>query len=127
MSVSAISGLSGYNILGIYGNPSSIRSVSKVDEYARKNNPLVTVAEQPEEAADIQEYEPLEPTTSVDSGGFADILALQDGGAQMQNNTFSQDSGNASSAFNDTIGLMGFQNNLREQLLGADFQPFALA
>ena len=126
MGISAISGLSGYSVVGIYGNPNSVSSISKVDEESKKNNPLITLAEEPEQAPKVDDFEPLEPTTSMSTGGFADILSMQEAGADMQQ-SFSQNSGNAADAFNDAIGLMGFQNNLRDQLNGSGFEPFSFA
>lgn len=124
MGISAIAGLSGfggYRISSIHGNPYSMNAVQKVGQNnGRSGKPLVIASEEKEELY-VKDYGELEPTKSTASGGFAEMLGIQEDMLSQKDTGRPTD---YASYLNDTIGMMGLQNRLREQLGGVGFTPF---
>ncbi len=124
MGISAVAGLSGfgnYKISSIHGNPYSMNAIQKIDQNnGRSGNPLVIASEEKKDLY-IKDYGELDAPKSTASGDFAEMLSIQESmGSQ-------KDSGRQTgyaSYLNDTIGMMGLQNRLRDQLNGAGFTPF---
>ncbi|MDE5695919.1 MAG: hypothetical protein K2I96_00680 [Lachnospiraceae bacterium] len=124
MGISAIAGFSGfgsYRISSIHGNPYSMNAVQKIGQNnGRSGKPLVIASEEKEDLY-VKDYGELEAAKSTASGDFAEMLGIQermsaqkDGGRQTD----------YASYLNDTIGMMGLQNRLRDQLSGVGFTPF---
>lgn len=124
MGISAIAGLSGfggYRISSIHGNPYSMNAVQKIGQNnGRSGKPLVIASEEKEELY-VKDYGELEPTKSTASGGFAEMLGIQEDMLSQKDTGRPTD---YASYLNDTIGMMGLQNRLREQLGGVGFTPF---
>ena len=103
MMVSGITGISGmnsYRISSIHGNPYTLNPVSEITEQTEQSGrPLVI-------AADFAEM----------LGIWQDMQAAGTQQVQQQQNT-------STSYYNDMIGLMGYQNAIRDQL-GTSFIPF---
>jgi len=128
MSISGIAGISGlgnYRISSIHGNPYSMNPVQRVEQDNRRSGkPLVIASEKPEEDLYVKDYGELDATESTATGDFAEMLSMQDTmSLQKDKETGGQKSAYAS-YLNDTIGMMGLQNRLRDQLTGAGFTPF---
>lgn len=135
--ISAISSYGGMNLLGIYGNPSSIRPIKKISADTQKNAPLVTASI--DKNQNQSSTSSLGATKSTSVTGFGDILkwsekyssdpeqamtASVDNVAKDSESNVSNDmeqNNDAANYFNDTIGVMGFQNALRYQLTGYTF------
>lgn len=123
MMISGVTPYSGYQVLGIYGNPASVNPISRISEDSRKSNPLVTVSEEKEQTTweDLK----LSKATSTAVKGFSDVMKRQEltGSTEAwEQNTQMPDA--MANTLNDTIGLMGYQNALRESLMGMSFQAF---
>ena len=126
MGISAIagfSGLDGYRISSIHGNPYSMSAVQRIGQNSgRSGRPLVLASEEKKEDLYVKDYGELDAPKGAVSNDFAEML-------EMQESMFSQeDEGselNYASYVNDTIGMMGMQNLLRDQLNGAGFVPFS--
>lgn len=76
MGISPISEIaSNYNILSVYGNPNSVNKISEVQSDTQANQPLIVATE-----SDTSKNQAVtaEPTTSTASGGFADLLKMQE-------------------------------------------------
>lgn len=124
MGISAIAGLSGfvgYRISSIHGNPYSMNAVQKIGkDNGRSGKPLVIASEEKEDLY-VKDYGELEPTKSTASGGFAEMLGIQEDMLSQKDTGRPTD---YASYVNDTIGMMGLQNRLRDQLGGVGFTPF---
>lgn len=124
MGISAIAGLSGfggYRISSIHGNPYSMNAVQKIGQNnGRSGKPLVIASEEKEDLY-VKDYGELEPTKSTASGGFAEMLGIQEDMLSQKDTGRPTD---YASYVNDTIGMMGLQNRLRDQLGGVGFTPF---
>lgn len=130
MSISAIAGFSGinnYRISSINGNPYSMYAIQKIGRNMdnRRGRALVIGQERSGEDLYVRDYGELERTKSTATGNFAELLSIQesavlDGGVSRG----AADNAKASeyvSYLEDTIGVMGFQNGLRERLNGVGF------
>lgn len=134
MSISAIAGFSGianYRISSINGNPYSMYAIQKIGRNMdnQRGRALVIGQEKPEEDLYVKDYGELAGTKSTATGDFAELLSIQESAAS--NGGLSQEIGDDAagaseyaSYFNDTIGMMGFQNGLRERLNGVGFTFF---
>ena len=103
MAISAIAGFSGfgsYRISSINGNPYSLNAVQKIG----------------------QDNGELEEPRSTASGDFAEMLGIQESMLSQKGEDRQTD---YASYLNDTIGMMGLQNRLRDQLSGVGFTPFS--
>lgn len=124
MGISAVAGPSGlgnYRISSIHGNPYSMNAIQKIGkDNGRSGKPLVIASEEKKDLY-IKDYGELDAPKSTASGDFAEMLSIQESmGSQRDNG---RQSGYVS-YLNDTIGMMGMQNRLRDQLNGAGFTPF---
>lgn len=123
--ISGVTPYSSYQVLGIYGNPSSVNPISRITEDTRKSNPLVTVTEEPKQMTWEDMNLPKATSTTVNS--FSDVMKMQEltGTNPLEANgeTMAMSSTMAGT-LNETIGLMGYQNALRESLMGIGFQEF---
>lgn len=124
MGISPIAGFSGfgsYRISSIHGNPYSMNAIQKIGQNnGRSGKPLVIASEQKEELY-VKDYEELDATRSTASGDFAEMLGIQE---NMLSHKREGKQSDYASYLNDTIGMMGLQNRLRDQLNGAGFTPF---
>lgn len=130
MRVSAISGNMGiyglgdrYRISSVQGNPYSMRPIQRIGgSAAQAGKPLVLASKKPEEELYVKDFGALDNVKSTAAGGFADMLEIQqdmltDGAGEQKQRSYA-------GYLNDTIGAMGYQSRLREQL-GVAFTPFA--
>ncbi|MDE7478042.1 MAG: hypothetical protein K2M91_08850 [Lachnospiraceae bacterium] len=126
MAISPISGFSGmgsYRISSIHGNPYSMDAVQRIGQNnGRSGKPLVIASEEKKEDLYVKDYGELDAPKSTASGDFAEMLGIQEQMLSQKNESKQQ---NYSSYLNDTIGMMGLQNRLRDQLNGTGFTPFS--
>ena len=121
MGISAIAGFGNYRISSIHGNPYSLNAIQKVGkDNGRSGKPLVIASEEKEELY-VKDYGELDAPKSTASGDFAEMLGIQESMLSQKNEGKHAD---YASYLNDTIGVMGMQNRLRDQLNGAGFTPF---
>ena len=129
MSISGITGfsaLSDYRISSIHGNPYSMNAIQRISQdNGRTGRPLIIASEEPQQDIYVKDYAGLGSLKSTSTGGFAEMLSVQENMLTQatEENDIKQSA--YASYLNDTIGLMGFQNHLRDQLNGAGFIPFA--
>lgn len=127
MMVSGITGISGmesYRISSIHGNPYTLNPVSKItDQTEQSGKPLVIAATDKKDELYVKDYGELKNTGSTATGDFAEMLGIQQdmqaGGTQQAQKQQSM----STSYYNDLIGMMGYQNAIRDQL-GTSFIPF---
>ena len=124
MGISAIAGFSGfggYRISSIHGNPYSMNAIQKIGQNnGRSGKPLVLASEEKEDLY-VKDYGELDAPKSTASGDFAEMLSIQESMLSQKHEGRQND---YASYLNDTIGMMGLQNRLRDQLDGAVFTPF---
>lgn len=127
MSISAIAGFSGignYRISSINGNPYSMYAIQKIGRNMdnRRGRALVIGQEKSGEDLYVKDYGELAKTKRTAIGDFAELLSIQESSAV--DGSFTQEAADAAGAseyasyLRDTIGVMGFQNGLRERLTG---------
>lgn len=126
MSISAISGFSGlggYRISSIHGNPYSLNAIQRVGQNNnRSGKPLVIASEKKKEDLYVKDYGELDAPKSTASGDFAEMLSVQENMLSQKNEGRQE---KYAAYLNDTIGMMGLQNRLRDQLNGVGFTPFS--
>lgn len=124
MGISAVAGGAGfgsYRISSIHGNPYSMGAIQKIGQNnGRSGKPLVIASEE-KEASYVRDYGELDATKSTASGDFAEMLGIQE---SMLSRKAEGRQTDYASYLNDTIGMMGLQNRLRDQLNGVGFTPF---
>lgn len=124
MGISAVAGFSGfgsYRISSIHGNPYSMKAIQKIgSDNGRSGKPLV-IASGKKEDMYVRDYGELDAPKSTASGDFAEMLGIQESMLSQKDEGRQTD---YASYLNDTIGMMGLQNRLRDQLNGAGFTPF---
>lgn len=124
MGISAIAGVSGfgsYRISSIHGNPYSMNAIQKIGQNnGRSGKPLVIASEEKEELY-VRDYGELDATKSTAGGSFAEMLGIQESMLSKKDEGRQTD---YAAYLNDTIGMMGLQNRLRDQLGGVGFTPF---
>jgi len=126
MAISAITGLSqlskSYRISSIQGNPYSMYAIQKIGRNMnnQRGRALVIGQKEPKEDLYVKEYGELSKTKSTATGDFAEMLSVQKKKALEDEQTQEKEKSYAS-YLNDTIGVMGFQNGLRERLNGIGF------
>lgn len=129
MGISGIAGFSGlenYRISSIHGNPYSMNAVQRVSrDNERSGKPLVIASKETSEDLYVKDYGELAAPKSTATGGFAEMLNIQENMLAQEDEESSTGQSGYASYLNDTIGMMGFQNRLRNQLNGAGFVPFA--
>ena len=125
MGISAVAGLSGfgnYRISSIHGNPYSMNAVQKIGQNnGRSGKPLVIASEEKEDLY-VKDYGELDAVKNTASGDFAEMLSIRESMISQKDDDRQTD---YASYLNDTIGMMGLQNRLRDQLNGTGFTPFA--
>lgn len=122
--IAAISGMEQYRISSIYGNPYSMSPIQKIGDSSGDNGKALVIASpKQEDELYVKDFGELEKTKSTAVGEFAEILEFQED-SLMQTRQDEQKKA-FSSSLNDTIGMMGFQNRLRNQLNGVGFVPFS--
>lgn len=123
MGISAIAGFGNYRISSIHGNPYSLNAIQKIGQNnGRSGKPLVIASEEKKENLYVKDYGALDATKSTASGDFVELLGIQESMLSQKEETQKSD---YASYLNDTIGMMGMQNRLRDQLNGAGFTPFS--
>lgn len=124
MGISAIAGFSGfgsYRISSIHGNPYSMNAIQKIGkDNGRSGKPLVIASEEKEDLY-VKDYGELEAPKSTAGGDFAEMLGIQE---SMLSQKEEGKQTNYASYLNDTIGMMGLQNRLRDQLGVSGFTSF---
>lgn len=130
MLISAVAGFSGirnYRISSINGNPYSMYAIQKIGRGMdnQRGRALVIGRKKPEEDLYVKDYGELAKTKSTATGDFAELLSVQEsaaaGGSLSQEASSAAQTSGYVSYLNDTIGMMGFQNALRERLNGVGF------
>lgn len=117
-----ISAVAGYRISSIHGNPYSMNAIQRIGQNnGRSGKPLVIASEEKEDLY-VKDYGELDAPKSTASGGFAEMLGIQE--SMLSQKGEGRQTDNYASYLNDTIGMMGLQNRLRDQLNGAGFTPF---
>ncbi|MEE1257557.1 MAG: hypothetical protein UHN47_13735 [Lachnospiraceae bacterium] len=120
--ISAFSGMGQYRITSIHGNPYSMSPIQEIGEQVSGGKkPLVIASAEKKEDLYVKNFGELEKTTSTAIGDFAEILEIEEA---MTDEMAEQQTANYAKYLNDTIGMMGFQNRLRNQLTGVSFEPF---
>ena len=126
MGISAIagfSGMGGYRISSIHGNPYSMNAVQKIGQNSgRSGRPLVIASEEKDQDLYVRDYGELEAPKGAVSNDFAEMLEMQESMFSKKDEGIKSD---YASYINDTISMMGMQNRLRDQLNGAGFVPFS--
>ncbi|MFG6368309.1 MAG: hypothetical protein K1W16_07745 [Lachnospiraceae bacterium] len=123
MGIAAISGFGNYRISSIHGNPYSLNAIQKIGQNNdRSGKPLVIASEDKKENLYVKDYGALEATRSTASGDFAEMLGIQESMLSQKQEVQKSD---YVSYLNDTIGMMGMQNRLRDRLNGTGFIPFS--
>ena len=121
--IGAITGMEQYRISSIHGNPYSMSPIQKIgDSSADNGKALVIATPEKKEDLNVKDYGELKDTRSTAIGDFAEILELQE--TSMTQSLEEEQSTDYAGYLNDTIGMMGFQNRLRDQLNGIGFVPF---
>ncbi|MCI7790088.1 MAG: hypothetical protein MR531_04810 [Lachnospiraceae bacterium] len=121
--IGAITGMEQYRISSIHGNPYSMSPIQKIGDSSADNGKALVIAT-PEKKEDlyVKDYGELKDTRSTAIGDFAEILELQE--TSMTQSLEEEQSTDYAEYLNDAIGMMGFQNRLRDQLNGIGFVPF---
>ena len=121
--ITAFSGMGQYRISSIHGNPYSMNPVQEIWQQASgSGRPLVIASAEKKDDLYVKDFGELEKTRSTAVGEFAEILELQQ---DTQADVMAEEkTADYSEYLNDTIGMMGFQNRLRDQLTGGGFVPF---
>ncbi len=123
MGISAIAGFGNCRISSIHGNPYSLNAIQKIGQNNdRSGKPLVIASEEKKEDLYVKDYGTLDATKSTASGDFAEMLGIQESMLSQKEEVQKSD---YASYLNDTIGMMGMQNRLRDHLNGAGFTPFS--
>lgn len=110
----SIRGTNDYRVSSIHGNPTSLRPIQRLTQNEQQGNQALVIAQKTSGSNYIKDYGELEKTTNTVIGGFEELLALQNG-ADEETKADSTASSYASYLM-DTIGVMGFKNQIREQL-----------
>ncbi len=122
-AIAAFSGMEQYRISSIHGNPYSMNPVQEIGEQeSGSGKPLVIASPAEKEDLYVKDFGELEKTRSTSIGDFAEILEMQE--ETMTDVMAEEQTANYAKYLNDTIGMMGFQNRLRDQLTGGGFVPF---
>lgn len=120
--ISAFSGMGQYRISSIHGNPYSMNPIQEIGEQSSGGGrPLVIASSEKKDDLYVKDFGELEKTTSTLVGDFAEILEM---GEAMTDDMAEQQTADYTKYLNDTIGMMGFQNRLRDQLTDGGFIPF---
>lgn len=127
--VSRMPGMTGYKISSIHGNPNGLNPVQKVGKDTDKSGkPLVIASKEPEKNLYVKDFGELEKPKSMVSGDFAEMLSMQKSMTAEVDEEAEQALDNQqkqyTSYLNDTIGMMGFQNKVRDMLGGVSFAQF---
>ncbi len=123
-SVMGSYGMDSYRISSVHGNPYSMKPVERVgSESNQAGKPLVLATKKAKEDLYVKDYGELENARSTATGSFAEMLGIQEELLVSDDKMKQQD--NYSDYLNDTIGMMGMQNRLRDQLNGVGFVPFS--
>lgn len=128
MSISGISGFSGlgnYKISSIHGNPYSMNAIQRIGQNNGRSKPFVIGQEKPKEELYVKDYGELDAPKGTATGDFAEMLNIQEHMLAKKETASSTEKQEYASYLNDTIGRMGFQNRLRDQLNGMGFEPFS--
>ena len=123
MTISGSMGVRGlgsdYRVSSIHGNPYSMKAVKRIGEDSEQGRKsLILARKKPKDELYVKDYGELGSTKSTATGSFAELLNTREemlsasGARQNTRNNYSD-------YLNDTIGVMGQNNRLREQLLGA--------
>lgn len=120
MGISGITGFSGfgnYRISSIHGNPYSMNAIQRVEYNSRQSGkPLVIASEDQQDNLYVKDYGALDAPKSTATGDFAEMLSVQE--SMLSKEDEEQEAGQDAYAsyLKDTIGVMGFQNRLRDKL-----------
>lgn len=121
--IAAIGGGQQYRISSIHGNPYRLGQVQRVERQQEEHaKPLVIASPVEKDDFYVKDYGELKKTQNTATGDFAELLATQE---RALTQTPEKTSPDYMSRLNDTIGMMGFQNCLRDRLNGSGFMPFA--
>ena len=122
--ITEISGMNSYRISSIHGNPYTLNPVSKItDQTEQSGKPLVIAATDKKDELYVKDYGELKNTGSTATGDFAEMLGIQQDMQASEAQQVQQQQNTSTSYYNDMIGLMGYQNAIRDQL-GTSFIPF---
>lgn len=122
-SIANVLGMEQYRISSIHGNPYSMSPIQGIQNQSSSSGKALVIAS-PEKKEDlyVKDFGELEKTKSTAMGDFAEILELQEKSASVMEEERSMEYTNY---LNDAIGMMGYQNHLRDQLMGVGFVPFS--
>ncbi len=112
---------SNYRISSIHGNPYSMHAVQRIrrDMGNQRGRAFVIGRKEPKDELYVKDFGELGKTRSTAAGDFAGILSMQKKKAADADKKMPD----YASYLNDTIGVMGFQNGLRDKLNSGGFMP----
>lgn len=109
----SIWGTNDYRVSSIHGNPASLQPIRRLVQNEQQGNQALIIAQKTTGSDYVKDYGELEKTTSTSIDGFGDILAMQNSSEEVSDG---QEVSSYASYIKDTIGVMGFKNQIREQL-----------
>lgn len=118
-----IQGFDNYRVSSIHGNPQKTAPIQPIDSNKGQGNSALVIATKEKEELYVKNYGELPEVMRTQTGGFAQILETQEM-MKTDTNIQAQNSQQFTDYLNDTIGVMGFRNHLRNQLSGMFFMPF---
>ena len=122
--ITGISTMENYRISSIHGNPYTLNPISKItDNTQRSGKALVIAAPDQKDELYVRDYGELKNTGSTATGDFAQMLGIQKNMLEEQAAGQAGQQSTTASYYNDMIGMMGYQNAIRDQL-GTSFIPF---
>lgn len=118
-----IQGFESYRVSSVHGNPQGTAPIRPIESKETQGNSALVIASKEQEELYIKDYGELPEVKSTQTGGFAQILETQE---MLKTDTYTQapNSQQFTDYLNDTIGVMGYKNHLRDQLMGLSFMPF---
>lgn len=129
MSIAGIAGSLGagaYRISSVHGNPYSMDAIQRIGRDGGKSGrPLVIASKEPQDGLYVKDYGELRATKSTATGGSADMLSIQESMLSRKGEESRSQKASYASYLNDTIGMMGLANRVRDQLSGTGSVPFA--
>lgn len=128
MAIAPISGMSQYRISSINGNPGRLDPMRRIgEETNNSNNTLVIATKKKEDNLYVKDFGELESPKGTVTGDFAEMLSIQQNMNAEENEAENQQTMDKqfTTYLNDTIGMMGYQNRVRDMLGGVSFTPYA--
>ena len=97
--------------------------VSGITEQTEQSGRPLVIATDKKDELYVKDYGELKNTGSTATGDFAEMLGIWQDMQASGTQQVQQQQNTSTSYYNDMIGLMGYQNAIRDQL-GTSFIPF---